>query len=110
MTDRRHYRSEKGNEKSEWLLVIVYHLLVTTGLALVVSGASAFNVNASNTGDEGLIKGGILILLLAWLVVIVWTVLSFLPSQYNRDASSYSSGTKVYPLSSHHFAPSQKIS
>ncbi len=65
MIDRPHYRSGNGNEKSEWLLVIVYHLLVTTGLALVACGASAFNVSTSNTGDEGLIKGGIIILFLA---------------------------------------------
>lgn len=77
-------------------MVISFHLLVTTGLALVASGAAAFGVStAPKTSDEGLVKGGIVVLLLSWIVVVVWMIVSFFPGRYDRKAPGFAQGTKV---------------
>jgi hypothetical protein len=79
------------------MLVLVYHLLVTTGLALVASGASTLSSDNLKLNNERLVKGGIVVLLFAWLIIAIWTVVSFLPSQLSRDAPGYGKGTKVSP-------------
>ncbi|CZR51469.1 uncharacterized protein PAC_01345 [Phialocephala subalpina] len=95
--EARHYRNPSLARKVELILVLLYHIFVTTGLALLASGSSAFSssTNNPNKSDENLLKVGIVILLLSWVMVYVWGLFSLLPSQGRRDAPAYSLGTKL---------------
>ncbi|PVH85002.1 hypothetical protein DL98DRAFT_584059 [Cadophora sp. DSE1049] len=94
--EARYYRTPKFSNKIEWLLVIVIHLIITSGLALVASGASSFGAKEEkNKHDEIFVKIGIMVLVVGWVLVCVWTLISFLPSQYNRDAPIFINGSKL---------------
>ena len=79
----------------EWPLVAIFHLIVLTGLGIMVSGASAFKGVNVKPSTLALLKVGIIILLLAWIVLCAWSLLSLLPSQRTISAPGFVGGTKV---------------
>lgn len=80
--------------------MIIIHLIITAGLALVASGASSFGAkDGKDMKDEIFVKTGVVILVTAWLLIAAGTLVSFLPSQYNRHAPAFIDGSKVGPPS-----------
>jgi hypothetical protein len=79
----------------EWPLVAIFHLIVLTGLGLVASGASVFKGVDVKPINSTLLKIGIIILLLTWVVLCVWSLFSLLPSQRTVDAPGFVGGTKA---------------
>jgi hypothetical protein len=61
----------------------------------MVSGASAFKGVNVKPSTLALLKVGIIILLLAWIVLCAWSLLSLLPSQRTFSAPGFVGGTKV---------------
>ncbi|KUJ23609.1 uncharacterized protein LY89DRAFT_187767 [Mollisia scopiformis] len=95
--EARHYRNPSLNKKIEFILILLFHIAVTTGLALLASGSSAFGANSSsaNKSDENLLKVGVVILMFTWVILCAWTIFTFLPHQARKDAPAYPSGTKL---------------
>ncbi|KAE8448754.1 hypothetical protein EG329_008970 [Mollisiaceae sp. DMI_Dod_QoI] len=99
--EARHYRNPDLNRKVEILLILLFHILVTTGLALVAvaSGSSAFSSNTSSSksgnGDENLLKVGIVVLLFSWAVVCACALFSLLSTQGRRSAHAFRDGSKL---------------
>jgi hypothetical protein len=74
---------------------VIFHLIVVTGLGCVASGASAFKGVNVKPSDLTLLKVGIIILLLSWVVLCLWSLFSLLPGQRTVDALGFVGGTKV---------------
>ncbi len=81
----------------EWIYVICYHTLVVVGIVLIAIGASAIEGSnaAPKSSDETLLKVGIVVLLVAWVVLVGWVGLSLLPSQIQYGVAGLREGTIV---------------
>ncbi|RFU30650.1 hypothetical protein B7463_g5684, partial [Scytalidium lignicola] len=90
--EARIYRQSHVRIKIEWILTLLIHIIVTTGLAIVASGASAFKVE-NHSNDLNLAKIGILILLISWFFIFATTLFSFLPHQQDAQAVGYRDGS-----------------
>ena len=90
----RHYRWSLSRrqatvDKRDTVFVILYHLLATTGIALVAAGASNLAKAASSTSGTlddvnraySLAGAGVGILLVAWLALVGATLISILWSR-----------------------------
>ncbi|KAE9380391.1 hypothetical protein N431DRAFT_522467 [Stipitochalara longipes BDJ] len=93
--EARYYRNSNLRGSREWPLVAIFHLIVITGLGIVASGASAFSGVNVKPSTLTLLKVGIIILLLSWVILCVWSLLSMLPSQQTVDAPGHVGGTKL---------------
>ncbi|KAH6668208.1 hypothetical protein B0J14DRAFT_600067 [Halenospora varia] len=93
-----HYRTKNSNKKLEWLAVLSYHLLVVTALALVASGASALSTSTSTPPPASkltLLKTGVVILLLAWLVLVLAALYSLLIPRSSPSSFPSLGGTRL---------------
>lgn len=90
---RRIYRGLK-NVKLERILVLGFHVLILAVVALLASGL------AGPIPNMPLVNAGIVLLVLAWLALSVWTGVAFLPGQHDRQSLSHPEGTVVsyFPL------------
>ncbi|KAK8062158.1 hypothetical protein PG997_014255 [Apiospora hydei] len=77
---RAYYVADGANKKTEWLLVLVFHAIVAPGVALLAAGASGLQSATATKTDLVLVSVGIALLTAAWVVLCIWTALSFLPS------------------------------
>ena len=93
----------------EWSLVGAFHLVVVSGLGLVASSSSAFRGGDVKSSTLTLLKIGVVILLVSWVILCAWVLASFLPSQQTRAAPGYVGGTKVrtFQLHSMHISLTQ---
>ncbi|KAK7222717.1 hypothetical protein V2G26_010720 [Clonostachys chloroleuca] len=74
------YLRPELNRKLEWLKVILYHVQVTGGIALLAVGASRLQSSPNPTaGDRNMAKAGMGILTSAWTVLAIWIILSCRP-------------------------------
>ena len=101
-SNSRYYRNLKLRGDREWPLVAIFHLIVMAGLGIVASGASAFSGGNVNSSKSTMVKVGIIILLLSWVVLCIWSLLSLLPNQQTADAPGFCGGTKVRQILSYH--------
>lgn len=62
------------NHKLEWLLVIVYHMAIAPGLALLISGSSALQAGTPEPSDLVLVKAGMAILTICWLALVAFSI------------------------------------
>lgn len=92
---RRYYRNSNLRGDREWPLVAIFHLIVLAGLGCVASASSAFKAVDVKPGSLTLLKVGIIILLLTWVVLCIWSLLSLLPSQQTMNAPGFIGGSKV---------------
>ena len=72
--------------------------MVASGVGLVGAGASALQTGHGTQNDLVLVKVGISMLTATWVMLCVWTGISFLPSQHVRTAAVYGDGTKASNL------------
>lgn len=79
---------ELPNQRIEWVLVLLIHLLVATGVTLIGVGSSALKSTTSsipsNSSDHVLAEVGMYILLVSWVSISIWTVTSLLSRQQRR--------------------------
>uniref|UniRef100_A0A8H7N5N7 DUF7702 domain-containing protein n=1 Tax=Bionectria ochroleuca TaxID=29856 RepID=A0A8H7N5N7_BIOOC len=80
------YLRPELNRKLEWLKVILYHIQVTGGVALLAVGASRLQNSPHPTaGDRNMAKAGMGILTSAWTVLAIWIIFSCRPfSRFSR--------------------------
>ncbi|KAI5460393.1 hypothetical protein BGZ63DRAFT_246888 [Mariannaea sp. PMI_226] len=91
--EARIYRCPTMNGKVEWIKVILYHFLVTSGVALLAAGASGLQGSSPSSSDENLVKVGIAILTVAWVVLSGWAIISLRSSGCVRSTSAQRLGT-----------------
>ena len=83
------------NSKVEWIKVILFHLLVTIGVALSAVGASGLQSGDPSPTDSTFMKVGSAILTTAWVILSVWTIVSIWSSTRLRKTSHESMGCVV---------------
>jgi hypothetical protein len=68
-----------------------------SGLGLICAGASAFKATTTkaNPTDVTLLKIGIFVFLIGWVILSGWSLASLLPSQATPDSPTYADGSKV---------------
>lgn len=74
--EARIYRHRNLNTKVEWIKILLFHLQVTGGVALLAAGASGLQSSNPSSSDQALVKVGIAILTVAWAVLFGWAMLS----------------------------------
>jgi hypothetical protein len=80
------------------MLIGIYHFLAMGGIVLVAIGASNLNSDDPNVNrheEITLLKIGIIVLLLCYVLLVIWTLSSFGRKQSNSDAAGYPGGTTV---------------
>lgn len=96
---RRHYlRTDKG-PKHGWFYVLVYKLFVLSGLAILAVGTSALQSDEAKESDFTLVKVGISIITVAWIVSVWWAMLTLCQKGAQIDASGFEAGRQVRTLS-----------
>jgi hypothetical protein len=92
--EARNARIVDVDARREWMGVGVLHCVVTTGMVLVIIGIVNVVEGVSSTADSGLIKAGLAVLVLAYVVLLIWTTLSLRQPIRRRD-ESFVDGTLV---------------
>lgn len=98
--NRRAYYSDPLSKKMKWAAVLVFHGIVTTGVALLAVGASNLDSSDAKSSDAStnasLVKVGIALLTLSWAIIAivsVWTLAR--PATCSKSKSATAAGTKV---------------
>jgi hypothetical protein len=96
--EARNARIADVDARREWMGVGILHGIVTTGMVLVIIGIINVVEGVSTTADSGLIKAGMAILVLAYVVLFAWTTISLRQPTRRKD-ETFSDGTLVsFPL------------
>ncbi|CAH0027297.1 unnamed protein product [Clonostachys rhizophaga] len=97
------YLRPELNRKLEWLKVILYHIQVTGGIALLAVGASQLQSSPHPTaGDRNMAKAGMGILTSAWAVLAIWIIFSCRPfSRLTRMEMDIGNMVRASPATSH---------
>jgi hypothetical protein len=96
--EARNARIASLDSRREWMAVGGVHAIVTTGMVLVVIGIVNVVEGVSTTADSGLIKAGLAVLVLAYVVLLIWTSIS-LGCPFRPRSEPFNDGTVVsYPL------------
>jgi hypothetical protein len=83
------------NTRVEWWKVLGYHSFIITSMVLVISGIVG-EINKHTTTPGGLVKVGVLGLLLSWVILSVWIFLSFQqPLQNPMEVPAWDDATLV---------------
>lgn len=80
----------------------IYHFLAVGGIVLIAIGAANLNSDDPkvNRHEElTLLKIGIIILLICYVLLVIWTLSSFGEKQGDSEAPGYPGGTMVCSLS-----------
>jgi hypothetical protein len=84
----------------EWFVTIQYHTLVSVSLALVVVGIVKLEEGTITDGTKAVLKVGIALVILSWLLLNIWTMVSWKSRKVVRTSPGYNDGTKARLLSS----------
>jgi hypothetical protein len=105
-TNSRKARGSIRNSKLEWVNVLLFHIGVSSALALIAVGVSNLLSKDTTTSQSGsnLVKAGFGIIFLCWVVLAIWTLLSF------RSSSSSSVANYDHPYYKNSFASGNKVS
>lgn len=84
----------------KWTVTVLFHILVTTGVVIVASGASSLQSSdvksADASTDASLVKVGISLLTLSWAIIAIASVLTLArPAKSPMSKSTAAAGTKV---------------
>jgi hypothetical protein len=91
----RVYRIPNLNTKLEWIYVLLFHVLVMTGIAILAVGVSSLEGPQPKPGDENMVKVGISLLTASWVVLLGWVGISVLPNRGSSRAVAHREGTIV---------------
>jgi hypothetical protein len=92
--EARNARIADVDSRREWLVVGSLHGIVTTGMVLVVIGIVNVVEGVFSTADSGLIKAGLAVLVLAYVVLLAWTTISLRQPFRSKNETS-KNGTVV---------------
>lgn len=101
--NRRNYYCDPMSRKLKWTVIILFHILVTTGVAIVASGASSLqstddkSVDASKASkNASSVRTGLSLLILAWAIIAIVSVwILARPAKSPVPRSITAAGTKV---------------
>ncbi|KAL6897689.1 hypothetical protein GGI43DRAFT_99484 [Trichoderma evansii] len=100
LQEARAYYSDPLEKMVKWAVVLLFHVNVTTGVAILAVGASnqeSSDVKSSDASkDASLVKVGIALLTLSWAFIVigsVWTLAR--PAKFPMSKSSIAVGTKL---------------
>jgi hypothetical protein len=96
---RRAYRNPNTYRKLEWFVTIQYHTLVSVSLALVVVGVVKLEEGTITDGTKAVLKVGMALVILSWLLLNFWTLVSWKSRKVVRTSPGYNDGTKASLLS-----------
>jgi hypothetical protein len=83
------------NSKWEWAKVIQYHVLVIGAIVLVIIGVLK-EINDEPHTPGVLMKIGVIAILLSWIILCIWTLISWFGSPENTSQNmAYGGGTTV---------------
>ncbi|ORY61459.1 uncharacterized protein BCR38DRAFT_411332 [Pseudomassariella vexata] len=86
--EARIYRIRNLDEKLEWLLVLVFHIFVVGGVALVAAGSAKLqNHQQPIEKSEKIVKAGISILTVSWGILVGWVGLSFVAPRISNSTT-----------------------
>lgn len=88
----------------EWIIAAQYHLLVGIALTLIVVAVVYLEDGRSGTTTSTLLEVGEALLLLAWVLLVLWVLLSLKQSRKHVNIPLYDLGTKV----SYHSEPASR--
>jgi hypothetical protein len=92
--EARNTRIADVDSRREWMGVGGLHGIVTTGMVLVIIGIINVVEGVSTTANSGIIKAGLTVLVLAYVVLLIWTTLSLRQPIRRRD-ETFGDGTLV---------------
>jgi hypothetical protein len=92
--EARNARIADVESRREWMSVGGLHGVVTTGMVLVIIGIINVVEGVSTTANSGLIKAGLTVLVLAYVVLLIWTTISLRQPIRRRD-ETFPDGTLV---------------
>lgn len=82
--------------RREWVLVGVHHGIVSTAIVLVVIGIVNVVKGLSTTQDSGLIKAGLAMLVVSYVILLIWTAISLRVPDHSKN-DTFIDGTLVSP-------------
>lgn len=92
---RRSARNPELRQRTEWFIVIQYHMLVSTALALIVVGVVHLMGNNAGSTTKVLMRVGAALVVVCWVLLLPWTAHSLLSYQREGNAIAHAGGTKV---------------
>lgn len=92
---RRRVYHGRINRTLEWTVVVLFHVLVATGVALVGTGASSLQSENPTPNALSLVDAGIGLLTASWVILSIWTAISHLPTQQVPTAAAFREGKIV---------------
>lgn len=93
---RRRAKIADLRTKLEWFLVISLHALIGVAMTLIITGVMKVQSGTITSPHDSLfMKLGIAILILCWVLLAAWSLLST-RAQHNLDQQAFAYGYKVY--------------
>ncbi|KAL7935664.1 hypothetical protein V8C35DRAFT_297886 [Trichoderma chlorosporum] len=94
------YYNDPLDKKMEWTVVLLFHGLVATGVAILAAGTSKLqssNVKPSDiSSDDALVKAGIALLTLSWAIVAIVSVWALArPAKFPKSKGCTVAGSKL---------------
>lgn len=83
------------DRKMEWIIVLLYHMIVAGGIAILAIGVSSLESSDPKPNSLTLVKVGAAILTVSWILVSAWAGFSFVSAKKRADAVLFREGTTV---------------
>ncbi|CAF9928923.1 MAG: hypothetical protein ALECFALPRED_004175 [Alectoria fallacina] len=93
--EARRARNSRLRNKIEWFLVLQYHLLVSAALGLIIVGVVFLENGNLSSNKRALLKIGAALVVLCWVLLLVWTLVSMPSYQTDTSAAIYRDGSKL---------------
>jgi len=93
--EARTYRHPARNPAFEWMLIAMYHFGIMTAIGLVATGASGLASTDPKSIDAVLLKIGIILILIGWVVLVGGAIFSAGPSQYSAKVLGFDGGSML---------------
>lgn len=92
---RRQARYANLRNRLEWFLIIQYHCVISAAMALIIVGITRLENGQDAEATKSIfLKIGMTIVVLCWLVLLVWGLIS-LPRPKDIKIATYSNGSIV---------------
>jgi hypothetical protein len=97
---RHSARFPNANKSQIHIPLLIYHILVSTSLGLIITGIIPI-ISSSSSGVYispvyiHLARLGLLLLLLCFILLLLFTILAFLPRYRDKYANAYKAGTRL---------------
>ena len=71
----------------EWTRVVLFHVLVAIGIGALASGGTALSGPTATSSDLTLVKCGVALLAVSWVVLVAWTLWTVISSRSQQFAT-----------------------